>query len=63
LDTINREIYHRKRENIAGNHHPLQPPLNNKEKLTNKVKKAYVQSMSYIYFSTLGMALWESFSR
>jgi len=36
---INREIYHRKRENIAGNHHPLRPPLNSQEKLTNKVKK------------------------
>jgi len=37
-DTINREIYHRRSETIAWNHHSLRPPLNSKEKLTNKVK-------------------------
>jgi len=38
-DTIDREICHRKSETIAWNHHSLRPPLNSKEKLTNKVKK------------------------
>jgi len=38
-DTIDREIYHRKNETIAGNYHSLRPSLNSELKLTNKVKK------------------------
>jgi len=38
-DTIHRGICHRKSKTIAWNHHSLLPPLNSKERLTNKVEK------------------------